>query len=63
MSSRRDTLLYTSLSLGLSSANYQANAEMQPASLYDFSAKMFDEEKPLKAFDGEVTVIVNVASE
>ena len=73
-STRRDTLFQGTgallLAAGAGSSDLLLHCRSSLAadtnakkSLYNFTAKMYGEDAPLKTFEGKVTVVVNVASE
>lgn len=59
---RRETLLLGGSALLMAGSHGSALAQGEQ-SVYDFTAKMYGEYKPLNEFSDCVTVIVNVASE
>jgi glutathione peroxidase-family protein len=40
-----------------------AGVEAAPSSVYDFTVVQYGKERTLKEFDGQVTVVLNIASE
>jgi hypothetical protein len=44
-------------------ANADSSSSPPPSSLYDFKVKQYGAERDLRAFDGKVTLVMNVASE
>lgn len=62
----RLSALALTMGVPLRANDWRANADSSPSpssSLYDFKVKQYGAERDLRAFDGKVTLVMNVASE
>jgi hypothetical protein len=62
----RVSALALTMGVPLRANDWRANADSSPSpssSLYDFKVKQYGAERDLRAFDGKVTLVMNVASE
>ena len=61
----RVSALALSRGVPMRSHDWRANADSSSSSssLYDFKVKQYGAERDLRAFDGKVTLVMNVASE